>query len=881
MERSIRIGKDFNVLWSIHKVVDGERLPYELAGKELELQYRTPYGIKKATEWVAEGNTIIWTFRGKEQKSLGSYELILTENRGKDGMVTVDTCKAFMLVAHSCDETDGNSGDIVIQDVVLESEVTFAALRGPKGEQGDPGLQGPQGDPGLQGPQGERGEQGPQGIQGEVGPQGETGPKGEKGDKGDQGPRGLTGPQGPQGNSGYTGAAGELQIVNNLTQGGASAALSAEMGKVIKQEALNYEINGEYIKAITDAEGRFLFGIKDDGSIEWAKGVPTPIVEYVRKLEPNYISNNEWIWAVVDGEDRVVFGINANGELYWAKETPSVAARFKSKEDGEGMSSDEFIELLLDSEGRILSSTNILGEKAINIPIKLNERVMLGDKAKESLKDYLNVSSSVGAASPIDWSGESALSIPMPRCARVNISGVSSMPVSKTDDLQAWIEVWDMQGNYFKKRVILNAQGTSSMAYIKKNFAIDICNDEWIGDDTFELRIGDWVAQDSFHFKAYYLDFFKGVNVIGYKLFEQITESRGIIDDRVWKRALLPSGIPMNAAAISEDIDVNLDNGARGFPDGFPCMVYLNGKFYGIFAWQLKKHRDNYHQSKSNANHVHLDGNISNELFWTANGSINWEKFCGIVAESTGNSEGIEVRNPKGLLCQDGSEYDGDTNMKELMGRDSLLYDASDKGCKRSAEVKDVIIAASRIIPMLKGMEASGKSNDEIRAAISEYFDVASLIDYQILSDIARNFDGFRKNWQWTTYNGKRWAVNPYDMDGIFGWSGWNYMPPSTNHERTHVIINADTQDMMDYPSDWVVKYYSQELKERYAKLRDDGIISVRNIMSLFKTWTWDVGTLNYEREQEKWPDGRYDDNIYRVELWLNQQIENMDNLYQ
>lgn len=51
------------------------------------------------------------------------------------------------------------------------------------------------------------------------GQQGSQGPKGDKGDKGDQG------------NSGYTGAAGELEIVNNLTDGGATAALSAEMGK--------------------------------------------------------------------------------------------------------------------------------------------------------------------------------------------------------------------------------------------------------------------------------------------------------------------------------------------------------------------------------------------------------------------------------------------------------------------------------------------------------------------------------------------------------------------------------------------------------------------------------------------------------------------------
>lgn len=128
MERSIRIGKDFNVRWSINKVVDGERQPYELAGKELVLQYRTPYGLKEATEWKVVGNTIVWTFRGREQKALGSYELILTENGGKDGMVTVDTCCAFKLVAHSFEETEGSGGDIVIEDVVLESEVAFAPV---------------------------------------------------------------------------------------------------------------------------------------------------------------------------------------------------------------------------------------------------------------------------------------------------------------------------------------------------------------------------------------------------------------------------------------------------------------------------------------------------------------------------------------------------------------------------------------------------------------------------------------------------------------------------------------------------------------------------------------------------------------------------------
>lgn len=39
---------------------------------------------------------------------------------------------------------------------------------------------------------------------------------------------------GSQGNSGYTGAAGELEVVNNLVDGGATAALSAQQGKTLK-----------------------------------------------------------------------------------------------------------------------------------------------------------------------------------------------------------------------------------------------------------------------------------------------------------------------------------------------------------------------------------------------------------------------------------------------------------------------------------------------------------------------------------------------------------------------------------------------------------------------------------------------------------------------
>lgn len=66
-----------------------------------------------------------------------------------------------------------------------------------------------------------------------------SGLKGETGPQGEQGPQGIQGEQGPQGNSGYTGAAGELKVVNNLSDGGATAALSAKQGKFLNENTVH------------------------------------------------------------------------------------------------------------------------------------------------------------------------------------------------------------------------------------------------------------------------------------------------------------------------------------------------------------------------------------------------------------------------------------------------------------------------------------------------------------------------------------------------------------------------------------------------------------------------------------------------------------------
>ena len=43
--------------------------------------------------------------------------------------------------------------------------------------------------------------------------------------------------------------------------------------------------NEEFLYVISDSNGQFLFGIRRDASVEWAKGIPFPILKELKRLE--------------------------------------------------------------------------------------------------------------------------------------------------------------------------------------------------------------------------------------------------------------------------------------------------------------------------------------------------------------------------------------------------------------------------------------------------------------------------------------------------------------------------------------------------------------------------------------------------------------------
>lgn len=671
--------------------------------------------------------------------------------------------------------------------------------------------------------------------------------------------------------------------------------------------------NEEYFAAWLDADDKVLLGIRRDGQIIGEINAVNALKQVISQLQSDLASlqekfgtidtnleelldvfslqeNQEYMAIETDADGKILSATNADGSHYIHNVKSETIDAKVDKEEGKSLINEDVAdahstledpeartEITVDADGKVMSYRDSEGKKhehdmeVTNLDVS---NLNLQGNSVNNIQDALKANG-FDVKTPIDWSESSFIQIPEPRFAIINITNIDSMPTTKTQNKKAFLEFWDMQGNYFKKRAILNAQGNSSLAFKKKNAAIDLCDDEWIGDDTPKVRIGNWVPQDSFHMKAYYTDFFRGVCAVSYKLYDQIVRTRGNMYDRPWKKSLLDmSKIGTTTKSLGNpyvgDYELLTDTGARCFPDGFPVTVYLNGEFYGIFSFQLKKHRDNYHMDKSTAEHVHLDGTIDYNILW--NGTIVW---------GTGDN-GFEVRNPKNLYAIGGNKYDADIKQEEIAGENEVntwiaagqLPDGTaisskiKKNLQKTAKVKKYIQDFANTINVIKAAastyETSSKTEEALKtfkAVFEKYYDVENLIDYLITIDILRDIDGLKKNWQWFTYNGIKWWVGLYDCDCVFGGMHLGNMLYSP--------INSHLGNDLQLPTGFILKYYNDVLEKRYAQLADAGIISAGNIFSLLQDWCMRIGTDFFKEEYKKWADSPcIADSVVRSEYW-------------
>lgn len=623
----------------------------------------------------------------------------------------------------------------------------------------------------------------------------------------------------------------------------------------------------DFIYAIADADHHILFGIDRD------TGKP------VYPLNDMYhIDDNEDYLAVwTDANDKIILGIRRDGQIEGRFSNVDALTKMVStlKADIDELKSmgsfevssffstvedtDNRLQMTTDEQGHILSYRDyngVLHEQKMDVASLSVGDVNFRTSALASLSKALK-QQGFSASSPVDWSDSSFIQIQEPRFAMINISGITAMPESKTQNLHAYLEFWDRQGNYFRKRCILNAQGNSSMDFPKKNMNVDFCDDDWVGEDVPRIRVGNWVPQSSFHLKANYTDFFRGISVVSYKLYDEIVRQHDIFNDRPWKKAMIDkTEIGLGASAIDTvfkgDVSLAVESAARCVPDGFPVACYLNGEFYGLFTFQLKKHPDNYRLDPSNVNHIHLDGALNESNFWM--GTINWSV--------------ISVRNPKYLYAIDGTPYDPDVKKQELAGEEQLNAWKS-AGClpdgtvfsfrirrmvENTAKVKNAIQRLADVMVTLKqDNEDTLRPNAQFTRIFPKYFDNDNIIDYNLFSDLVQNIDGFGNNWQWITYNGEIWYVVPYDCDSTFGadFTGRSISAPmSSPFSSIGSVTNPSRAGILyDSLSAINAKYKS------YETAYNNGVITPGHVFSCVRDWMDRIGPSFYQLEFEKWKD--------------------------
>lgn len=613
--------------------------------------------------------------------------------------------------------------------------------------------------------------------------------------------------------------------------------------------------NVEWLYAIIDAEGKVLGGFRSDdghmivGGIDISTFIANAIIDITdtkeRTAHLSTIVNDEYLSVETDADGKVIGYTAPDGSHYLYKvKSETIPTELSHIEDLEGRT-----EITTDSEDNILGYRGSDGTRyehkfnAKNLSVtnlNLEENGNCASEIKNALEKI-----GFTAQTPMDWSKNDYLQIPEPLCAKLNLI-TDKMPTAKSGmgisgvncDIPCIAQFWDMQGNYFRIPALISAQGSSSMAFPKKNIAIDLFNDE-NRENNFSIKFGDWVAQDSFHLKAYYTDFFRGVGAVGYQIFNEIAKSKGIGKERPYMSYTSKYGTGDIGVDTIDDLKLNVDTGAKCFPMGFPVIIYQNGVFYGVYSWQLKKHRDNMHMDKKTAEHIHLDGVLDGNTIF--GGKVDWTQF--------------EVRNPKKLYMQEKHiikgeetlEYNGDYPF-EIMGEDSAFYDSSNKDMKRCAQVKKYILNLSNRISELSTAVSTGTSEEDIKKLFDKYFNASFIIDYFLEINLVGNGDGTSKNWQWTTYDGIKWVCNPYDLDAAFG-----------SYHLGNIAFSNDTNygtwrgTSLTIPTGWIFKYYKKELKLQWENLKKIGIFNAEHITSLVKTWSDRIGIDNWVKEYSKW----------------------------
>ena len=340
----------------------------------------------------------------------------------------------------------------------------------------------------------------------------------------------------------------------------------------------------------------------------------------------------------------------------------------------------------------------------------------------------------------------------------------------------------------------LKWQGASSLNLSKKNYTIKF-------DNEFEVVSG-WGAQKKYVLKANWVDSSHARNIVCAKLWGQIVKSR----------------TPANAALNA------LPNG--GAIDGFPILLAFNGKFMGLYTWNIPK-----------------DG-------WMFGMSGTAQQQAIVCAEN--NNNGAVAFKGLATLTEDA---DGQLDF-------DLEYSSND-------ESDWVLASLNRLLSAVKDSDGTN-----ITYGITPYLDWESAIDYYIHGVLTGNYDGLFRNYLLVTYDGVKWFFTGYDMDVVLGLRAMGKYFYPANHESMSFTTMAAHHKVFEL----IWKYMRPQLRERYNQLRA-AAMSVENVANMFVDFVADIPLPVYMDDIRLWNDipASGSNNLSQIITYYDMRCRNAD----
>lgn len=252
-----------------------------------------------------------------------------------------------------------------------------------------------------------------------------------------------------------------------------------------------------------------------------------------------------------------------------------------------------------------------------------------------------------------------------------------------------------------------------------------------------------------------------------------ISHARNVVSARLW------GDVVKSRSNYNELPELLRTSPNQGAIDGFPIKVYANGVYQGRYTWNIPK-----------------DG-------WMANMD--------------------DELSTHSILC--GENYDSGCF------RAAALVDESDWSDELHGVCPDNIKTRwNEVISFVMN-----STDEEFRANLSNYFDVPSLLDYELFGLAACGSDSFGKNQIYMTYDGNKWIASMYDLDTTWGmyWNGETLVSADYARTKFEDYVNGRLGNLLYYRLE---QLFYPELQARWAELKA-GPMSMINIINHFENF--------------------------------------------